>query len=416
VTGVSPSAPLDALALRPDFPILSRKINGHRLAYLDNAATTQKPRQVISALAGFYATMNSNIHRGIHTLAEEATAAYEGAREKTAAFVGADGAKSIVFTRNCTEAINLVRYSFAPQRISTGDEILTTIMEHHSNMVPWIQLAAERGAKLKFAGIRSDGTLDMDDFLALLGPRTKLVCFTHVSNVMGTINPVREMTAAAHRVGATVLIDAAQSVPHLPVSFKEIGADFMAFSAHKMLGPTGVGVLCARDGLLEEMPPFLTGGDMIREVTLEKASWNEVPWKFEAGTPNIAGVVAFGAAIDYLLHLGMDRVREHEEMITSYALSRISECGGIDIYGPSDTRLRGGVVAFNVPAIHPHDLATFLDQRGIAIRAGHNCAQPLMSRLGILAAARASFYVYTGRDDVDALVEGLREARRYFGR
>jgi len=406
---------LDAAAIRRDFPILSRTIHGRRLVYLDNAATTQKPRAVIDALVEFYERHNANIHRGIHTLAEEATELYEGVRERTAAFAGVPADAAVVFTRNATEAINLVRYAWARTALHAGDEIVLTVMEHHSNFVPWIHLAGETGVVLKHVRLNYDGTLDLDHYRSLLSPRTKLVTVAQVSNVLGTINPVREIAHEAHQVGSCVLVDAAQSVPHMPVSFADLGCDFLAFSAHKMLGPTGVGVLAARKDLLERMEPFNAGGSMIREVGLQKATWAEVPWKFEGGTPNIAGVVAFGAALDYLGRLGMAEVRAHEAALTAYALDRLKEVPGLTIYGPPDAAGRGGVISFTMGTVHPHDLAQVLDREGIAIRAGHHCAQPLMRALGTSSTARASFYVYNDRDDVDVLIEGLRKAREFFG-
>jgi len=407
--------PLDVASLRRDFPILGRLIRGRRLVYLDNAATTQKPRAVIDALVNFYEKHNANIHRGIHTLAEEATALYEGAREKTAAFLGLPDASGVVFTRNATEAINLVRYAWARDALKAGDEIVLTVMEHHSNFVPWIHLAKENGVVLRHVQLKPDGTLDLDHYRSLLSPKTKLVTVAQVSNVLGTINPVREIADAAHAAGALVLVDGAQSVPHMPVRFADLGCDFLAFSAHKMLGPTGVGVLTARKELLESMEPFNTGGSMIREVRPDAATWNEVPWKFEGGTPNIADVVAFGAALDYLTRIGMAEIRAHEMALTGYALDRMRELPGLTVYGPPDPAARGGVISFNFGTVHPHDLAQVLDRDGIAVRAGHHCAQPLMRALGVFSTARASFYIHNDRDDVDALVEGLRKARDFFG-
>jgi len=404
----------DTSAIRRDFPILARKIKGHRLVYLDNTATTQKPRAVIEAESRFYSTSNANVHRGIHTLAEEATAGYEEVREKTAKFVGAPDPRGIIFTRNATESINLVAQAWARHNLKPGDEILLTVMDHHSNLVPWQMVARETGAVLKHAGLTPEGLLDLADFRGKLGPRTKIAAFTHASNVLGTINPVAEMAAAARKTGTLVLVDGAQSAPHMAVNFPQIGADFFAFSAHKMLGPTGVGVLVGRPELLEKMEPFLGGGEMIREVRLESSTWNDLPWKFEAGTPNIAGVMAFGAALDYLSSLGMDAVRNHERELTAYALDKLESLGGVAVLGPRDPAKRGGVIAFNDASIHPHDLATVLDSDGVAIRAGHHCAQPLHRHLGLSASARASFYVYNDRDDVDALIAGLRHARSFF--
>jgi cysteine desulfurase/selenocysteine lyase len=407
--------PLDPAALRPDFPILSRTVHGKRLVYLDNAATTQKPASVISAHSRFYETINANIHRGVHTLAGEATEAYESTRIKVAKFLGMPDERGVVFVRNATEAINLVAYSWALPNLKPGDEILATEMEHHSNLVPWIRTAEKTGASLKHVKVTADGRLDMGHFRSLLSSRTKLVAVTQVSNVLGTINPVAEIAAAAHAAGARVLVDGAQSVPHMPVGFAGLGCDWLAFSAHKMLGPTGVGVLAARPETLEAMEPFQYGGSMIREVGLNHATWNDVPWKFEAGTPNIAGVAAFGAALDYLTGLGLDAVRAHEEALTGYALERLRTIPGLKVFGPPEPAGRGGVISFSLDGIHPHDIATVLDDAGVAIRAGHHCAQPLMQVLGVVATARASFYVYNGVEDVDALIESIKGAIRYFG-
>jgi len=406
---------IDVRRVREDFPILARSVHGRPLVYLDNAATTQKPRSVIDALVHYYENYNANIHRGLHTLSEEATARYEEVRLKTARFIGAPASQSIVFTRNTTEAINLVAHAWGRKYLRPGDEVLLTIMEHHSNLIPWQLLARNTGAKLRFVDIDDEGRLLWDDFERLLGPRTRLVSVTHMSNVLGTINPVKDIAELAHSRGALVLVDGAQSVPHLPVDAGALDCDFLAFSAHKMLGPTGVGVLYARPGLLEEMDPFLGGGEMISRVLLEESTWNDVPWKYEAGTPNIADVIAFGAAIEYLEGLGMDAVRAHEKEITAYALRALAKVPQVVVYGPRDVDARGGVVAFNLGDLHPHDLGTVLDRYGVAVRAGHHCAQPLMRRLGCVATARASFYVYNRLDEVDALVEGVAEADRFFG-
>jgi len=410
--------PIDVNLVRRDFPILERTVHGRPLVYLDNAATTQKPRAVIDALVHYYENYNANIHRGIHALSEEATARYEEARLKVARFIGAPAPETIVFTRNATEALNLVAHAWGRKYLRPGDEILLTIMEHHSNLIPWQLLARATGAKLRFVDIDDEGRLLWDDFERLVGPRTRLVSVSHMSNVLGTINPVKDIAELAHSRGALVVVDGAQSVPHLPVDVSASGGldcDFLAFSAHKMLGPTGVGVLYARQGLLEEMDPFLGGGEMISRVLLEEATWNDVPWKYEAGTPNIADVIAFGAAIEYLQGLGMDAVRAHEKEITAYALQALAAVPQVVIYGPPDVEARGGVVSFNLGDLHPHDLGTVLDRFGVAVRAGHHCAQPLMRRLGCVATARASFYVYNRPDEVDTLVEGVREADRFFG-
>jgi len=406
---------LDVAKLRLDFPILARPIHGKRLVYLDSAATTQKPRAVIAALAGYYEHTNANIHRGVHTLAEEATGAFEGVREKVAAFVGAPDARGVVFTRNATEAINLVRYAWGRANLKPGTEIVITQMEHHANFVPWIEAAREYGATLRHARIRDDGTIDLDHLRSLIGRNTRLVAVTQVSNVLGTINPVKEIAAWAHAAGARMLVDAAQSVPHMPVSFTDLGCDFLVFSAHKMLGPTGVGVLVATPETLSAMPPFNTGGSMIREVKPDRATWNDVPWKFEAGTPDIGGVIAFGAALDYLAALGMPAVRAHEIALTRLLLERLAAIPSLTIYGPKRAEDRGGVVAFTDADVHPHDLAQVLDQHGVAVRAGHHCAQPLHTRLGVVATARASVYIHNDRDDVEALADAIRAARSYFG-
>jgi cysteine desulfurase/selenocysteine lyase len=401
--------------LRDDFPILSRQVHGKPLVYLDNAATSQKPRQVIQALVDYYEGYNANIHRGVHALAEQATEAYERARGKVARFIGADGPDTILLTRNTTEAINLVAYTWARQQIGPGDEIIITELEHHSNIVPWQILAQEKGACLRYITIRPDGTLDLEQYAGLLGPRTRLVAVSHVSNVLGTINPVAEMARLAHQQGALVLVDAAQSVPHLRVKLADLDVDFLAFSSHKMLGPTGIGVLWGRRELLEAMPPFLSGGEMIAEVGRDSSTFNVLPWKYEAGTPNIADAIAFGAAIDYLEAVGMDAVRAHERDLTAYALEAFSHQPDLMIYGPRDPDHRGGVIAFNLADIHPHDLGAVLDYEGIAIRVGHHCCQLLMKKLDIAGTARASFYLYNTEAEVDALVRALGAARAMFG-
>lgn len=411
----APSRPLDVARIRRDFPILQRKIHGKRLVYLDNAATSQKPVQVIQSLVDFYETTNANIHRGIHTLSQESTRRYEDTRKIVARFLGGVEPEGVVFTRNCTEAINLVAHAWARKYLEEGDEILLTEMEHHSNLVPWILLARERGIVLKHIPVRDDGTLDSSALESLVTERTRLVSVMMVSNALGTINPTQEIAAAARRVGATVLLDGAQAIPHLPVNARELDFDFLAFSGHKMLGPTGVGVLYAKPGLLEEMNPFLGGGEMIREVRLDRATWNDVPFKFEAGTPNIADVIALGAAIEYLEALGMEAVRQHETELLGYALERFRELPSIQVFGPDCPRMRSGVISFNDADLHPHDLSQVLDENGVAVRAGHHCAQPLMRRFNTVATARASFYVYNGQDDVDALIGALHDARAYFG-
>jgi cysteine desulfurase/selenocysteine lyase len=400
--------------LRDDFPILSRQVHGKPLVYLDNAATSQKPRQVIQALVDYYEGYNANIHRGVHALAEQATEAYEAARGKVARFIGADSPDTILFTRNTTEAINLVAYSWGRANIHEGDEILLTQMEHHSNLIPWQQLAKEKGATVRYVPVAADGTLELNGLENLFDARTKMMALAHVSNSLGTINPVERIAAEARRRGVMLLVDGAQGAPHVPVDVQAIGADFYAFSSHKMLGPTGVGVLYGRKELLEEMEPFMGGGEMIRKVTFEGATWNDLPWKFEAGTPNIADVIAFGAAIDYLEALGMENVRQHEAEITAYALDRMASIPDITLYGPADIEQRGAVVSFNFSDLHPHDIGTVLDQYGVAIRSGHHCTQPLWRCLGVSGSARASFYVYNTPEEVDALVEATKAAREYF--
>jgi cysteine desulfurase / selenocysteine lyase len=413
-TRIGSHGALDVTAIRTDFPILEKTARGKPLIYLDNAATSQKPRQVIQALVDYYEGYNANIHRGVHALAEEATERYEGTRQKVARFIGAASTKEIVFTRNTTEAINLVAYTWGRQHIGAGDEILITRMEHHSNIVPWQLIAAERGAKLRYIEFSEDGIVEPEDIKRALTDRTRILAITHMSNVLGTINPVAEAAKLAHAAGALILVDGAQSVPHMPVDVQELDCDFLAFSSHKMLGPTGVGVLYGKQALLESMPPFLGGGEMIERVSDDMSTWNELPWKYEAGTPNIADVVAFGAAIDYLSALGMDRVREHERELVAYAIEAIGGVPGIKIYGPRDAVRRGGVVAFNFGEIHAHDVGTILDYEGIAVRVGHHCCQLLMKSLDIPGTARASFYVYNTPEEVDALVTGLSKVKEMF--
>ena len=408
------SALFSADKIKADFPIFRRKINGKRLVYLDNAATTQKPHAVLQALVNYYENFNANVHRGLHTMAEEATAAFENARANVARFIGGVGHEEVIFTPNATGAINLVAYSWGRRNIATGDRIVLTEMEHHANLVPWIVLARETGAELKYIPIDKDGLLDLSNINDLITSKTKLVAITQMSNVLGTINPVGDIIEIAHRKGAVTLVDGAQSAPHLPVDVRSMDADFFVFSAHKMLGPTGIGILYGKESVLDRMEPFLYGGEMISDVEYHKADWNELPWKFEAGTPDIAGAIAFSPALDYLKGLGMDNVRRHERELTGYALEKLSGLNHIRIFGPMNVDKRGGAISFADRDIHPHDLATFLDTCGIAIRAGHHCAQPLMKKLGVPAAARASFYIYNTIDDVDALIDALGDARRYF--
>jgi len=404
---------LDPEIIKRDFPIFKRRVYGKPLIYLDNAATTQRPRQVIEAILEFYENYNANVHRGVYRLSVEATEAFENARAKVAKFINAKDSE-IVFTKNATEALNLVAYSWGLSNLKRGDRILLTEMEHHSNIVPWQIIAKHTGAVIDYIPFDEEGLLIKEEIDRLLNLGPKIVSITHASNVLGTINNVKEIVEKAHKVGAIAVVDAAQSVPHMPVDVKEIGCDFLAFSGHKALGPLGVGVLYGKRDLLKEMNPFLGGGDMISRVCLFSAEWNELPWKFEAGTSSVADVIGLGAAIDYLNSIGMDKVRAHEVKLTEYALKRLSEFPDIKIYGPRELDKRGAVISFNLHTIHPHDLATILDEEGIAIRAGHHCAMPLMSKLGVAATARASFYIYNSESDIDALVEGIYKARRIF--
>ncbi|MDQ3941378.1 MAG: cysteine desulfurase [Actinomycetota bacterium] len=403
---------LDSEVIRKDFPIFETLAHGKRLVYLDSAATSQKPRQVIDRMVRFYETENANVHRGVYELSEKATAAYEGAREACARFIGARSSRSIVFTRGTTEAINLVRFTWAKANVRAGDEILVTEMEHHSNLIPWQMLTEETGATLRHLPIDDEGRLRVDLLDELITNKTKLVCVALMSNVLGTINPVRQISDAAHAVGARIVVDAAQAAPHVSFDVNELDADFLAYSAHKMCGPTGAGVLYGREDLLEEMPPFMGGGEMIREVWADRATYNEIPYKFEAGTMNIEQAVGMGAAVEYLEELGMDAVREHEIELTRYAMDKIATTGAT-VYGPPAEE-RGGVVSFNLDEVHPHDMATILDQEGVCIRAGHHCAQPLMRRLGVAATARASLYIYNTPEDVDALVDALEKSKGWF--
>jgi cysteine desulfurase/selenocysteine lyase len=409
-------AALDVDRIRADFPILQRQVNGQRLIYLDNAATSQKPRQVIDALVDYYTRINANVHRGVHTLSMEATDAYEQVRERVARFIGARHAEEIVFVRNTTEAINLVAVCWGRANLQPGDEILVSLLEHHSNLIPWQRVAQDTGAQLKLIGLKDDGTVDLDDYRRLLSPRTRVVSVAHASNVLGTISDVTAIAEEAHRVGAVVVTDGAQSVPNLATDVSTLGPDFLAFSGHKMLGPTGIGVLWGRRELLEAMPPFLGGGGMIREVYDDYATWAPLPEKFDAGTPNIADSIAFGAALEYLDELGMANVRAHEVDVTAYALERLASVPDVDVYGPLNAEARTGVVSFNLGGVHPHDAGTVLDEAGIAVRAGHHCCQPLHRALDVAATLRASFYVYNSADEVDALVDALATARRIYQR
>ncbi|HLD11575.1 MAG TPA: cysteine desulfurase [Patescibacteria group bacterium] len=400
--------------LKKDFPIFTRKIHGKPLIYLDSAATSQKPTTVIEAISSHYRLHNANVHRGVHLLAEESTEAYEGARKKVQELIHAQKEEEIIFVRNTTEAINLVAYSWGRSHLQTGDEILLTHMEHHSNLIPWQLLAKEKGIVLKFVPLQQESYLDMEAFQNLLSPKTKLVAVTHMSNVLGTVNPIKEIIKKAHQANALVLVDGAQSVPHMKVDVQSLGCDFLACSGHKMLGPTGIGVLYAKKNVLEEMPPFMGGGDMIKEVYFDHATFNDLPWRFEAGTPNIADAAGLRAAVEYLESVGLDAIHQYEEELTGYALEALQEVKHIRIYGPRDAKMKGGVIAFNLASIHPHDLSTLLDQDGIAIRAGHHCAQPLLRTLGTNATARVSLYFYNTKEDIDALVKSLEKAKKTF--
>jgi cysteine desulfurase/selenocysteine lyase len=399
--------------LRQDFPILERQIGNKPLVYLDNAATSQKPAAVLQTLDDYYQRHNANVHRGVHTLSEEATGAYEEARERVARFINAPSSKQVIFTAGTTGGINLVAYTWGRANLKPGDEVLITEMEHHSNIVPWQILRDQVGFTLRYVPITDEGQLDLAQLDTLLTERTKLFCFNHMSNVVGTINPVTDLIAAAHKVGAKVMLDGAQSVPHLPVDVQALDVDFMAFSSHKMCGPTGLGVLYGKRDLLEAMPPFMGGGDMIREVKLSGSKWNSLPYKFEAGTPPIAEVIGLGATVDYLSSVGMEWIHAHERWLTKYAYDRLSAIEGLRILGPSPEE-RGGLIAFTLNDLHPHDLSALLDRDGIAIRAGHHCAQPVHDRFGIVASARASFYLYNTTEEVDQLVVALEKGSHFF--
>lgn len=405
---------VNSYALRNDFPIFKKKINGKELVYLDNASTTQKPYSVIDSITDFYTNYNSNIHRAVYQLAEEATELYEQSRKKIANFINACP-EEIVFTRNTTESINLIAHSWARSNLKKDDGIALTELEHHSNIVPWQILCQEIGTRLEYVGIDENGFLDLEHMIELISSKkVKLVSLSHMSNVLGTIVPIERIIKIAHEHGIPVIVDGAQSVPHMPVNVKNMDCDFLVFSAHKMLGPTGVGVLYAKKELLENMRPFMGGGDMIKEVFKFHTNYNEVPYKFEAGTPNIADVVGFGAAIDYLEKIGMENIRRHEISLTEYALESILSLKYVTVYGPRDPKYRGGVISFNIADIHPHDLATIMNDHGIAIRSGHHCAQVLMQRLDVPATSRASFYIYNTKEEIDKFVNAIKEAGRIF--
>jgi cysteine desulfurase/selenocysteine lyase len=406
---------LNVPKIQSDFPILQRKIRDKRLVYLDSAATSQKPRQVIDATSDFYSRYNANVHRAIYELGEEATREYEGARERIAAFIHARSPNEIVFTKSTTESLNLVAYGYGVKgKIGAGDEILGTVMEHHSNHVPWHFVRDHKGAVLKYVDVDDGGLLRMEQYDELITKRTKIVTVSMCSNVLGTINPVKEIAKRAHEVGALCVVDAAQAAPHMPIDVQDLGADFLAFSGHKMLGPTGIGVLWGETDALEATEPLMGGGEMIREVHLGRASWNDIPYRFEGGTPNIAGAIGLGVAVDYLTALGMDAVRAHEMEVTQYALDEIRRIVGVRTYGPGDVNRKAGVLSFTIDGAHPHDIASILDVEGICIRSGHHCAQPLMERYDLPATARASFYVYNDLEDVDALMAGIRRVQEVF--
>jgi cysteine desulfurase / selenocysteine lyase len=400
--------------IRKHFPILEQEINGHPLVYLDSAATSQKPQQVIDAISNYYEKDNSNVHRGVHTLGNQATEAYEGARDKVRDFINAKSREEIIFTRGTTTSINIVAQSYGRANVGEGDEIVITHMEHHSNIIPWQQLAREKGAVLKFIDLEEDGTITLDKVRETVTERTKIVSIMHVSNVLGTVNPIKEITEIAHANGAVMVVDGAQAAPHMKVDVGQLDCDFYAFSGHKMVGPTGIGVLYGKKELLNKMEPVEFGGEMIDFVGLYESTWKELPWKFEGGTPIIAGAVGLGAAIDYLEKIGLDNIEKHEQHLAEYAMKKMSEVEGITIYGPLDPEKRASLITFNLNDVHPHDLATVLDMHGIAVRAGHHCCQPLMKWLDVSATARASFYIYNTEEDVDRLVDGLRIAKEYF--
>ncbi|MBY7736386.1 cysteine desulfurase [Paenibacillus polymyxa] len=404
---------MNTALIREQFPILHQEINGHPLVYLDNAATSQKPLAVIEAIKHYYEFDNSNVHRGVHTLGSRATDAYEGAREKVARFLNAKRSQEIIFTRGTTTALNLVASSYGKANCKEGDEIVITPMEHHSNLIPWQQVAKATGATLKYIPLQEDGSVDLADVEKTVTEHTKIVAIAHVSNVLGVVNPVKEIAAIAHRKGAVIVVDGAQSTPHMKVDVQDIDADFYAFSGHKMCAPTGIGALYGKKALLENMEPVEFGGEMIDDVGLYESTWKELPWKFEGGTPIIAGAVGLGAAIDFLESIGLDAIAQHESRLSNYALKRLREVEGLTIYGPAERHV--GLVTFNLDDVHPHDVATVLDSKGVAIRAGHHCCQPLMRWLKASATARASFYLYNTEEDIDALVSALIQTKEYFG-
>ncbi|MEZ2718432.1 cysteine desulfurase [Niallia circulans] len=405
---------MDSKHIRSYFPILNQEVNGHPLVYLDSAATSQKPVQVIETIENYYREYNSNVHRGVHTLGTRATDAYEGAREKVRKFISASSIEEIIFTRGTTTALNTVAQSYAMENVKEGDEIVITPMEHHSNIIPWQQVAKKTGATLKYLPMQADGTIALGDVENTITPATKVVSIAYVSNVLGVINPIKEIAAIAHKNGAVLVVDAAQGAPHVKIDVQDLDCDFLGFSGHKMCGPTGIGVLYGKKQLLENMEPIEFGGEMIDFVGLYESTWKELPWKFEAGTPIIAGAIGLGAAIDFLEEIGLENITEHEHKLAAYAMEKMSSINGLTIYGPQNANNRAGVITFNIEDVHPHDVATVLDAEGIAVRAGHHCAQPLMKWLNVSATARASFYLYNSEEDVDKLVEGIGKTKEYF--
>ncbi|MDQ4148554.1 MAG: cysteine desulfurase [Actinomycetota bacterium] len=406
---------MDASTIRGDFPVLNQQVSGSPLVYLDNAATSQKPRQVIEELSRFYEHDNSNVHRSVHTLGQRATVLYEGAREKVAELIGAPSSRGVIFTKSATEALNLIAYAWGRHHLGPGDEVLVTEMEHHSNLVSWQLACRDTGATLRAIPVNDGMTLDLDEFGRVLSTKTRIVAIGHVSNVLGTINPVAEIASKAHEVGAIVVCDGAQSTPHMPIDVTALGCDFFVGTGHKMCAPTGIGFVWGREEILEDMEPFHGGGEMILDVWIDHATWNEIPYKFEAGTPPIAQAVGLGAAIDYLNGIGMKAIRDHEVELTKYALGRLSEVPEIQIFGPTDAEAKGGLVSFTLGEIHAHDVGTICDSFGVAVRAGHHCAKPLMRKLGVPATTRASFYIYNTHEDVDRLVQALRSCQKMFG-
>jgi len=405
---------MNAYDIRKQFPILNQEVNGHPLVYLDSAATSQKPQVVIDALEDYYSGYNSNVHRGVHTLGTKATDAYEGAREKVQKFINAESTEEIIFTKGTTASLNLVAASYGRTNVQKGDEIVISYMEHHSNIIPWQQLAIQTGATLKYIPLQEDGTISLEDAKKVITNKTKIVSIVYVSNVLGVINPIKDLAKIAHENGAVMVVDGAQAAPHIKIDVQDLNCDFFALSGHKMCAPTGIGALYGKKQLLEEMPPVEFGGEMIDFVDLYDSTWKELPWKFEGGTPIIAGAIGLGAAIDFLESIGLDEIEKHEHKLAAYALKRMSEIEGLTIYGPLDGNKRAGVITFNLDDVHPHDVATVLDAEGIAIRAGHHCAQPLMRWLKASSTARASFYIYNTEEDIDKLVEGLIKTKEYF--